>query len=54
MAVRLALDALPQIRANIKDISTTIQIYNEANSAKPASGGEQHVDENFLRDALRS
>ena len=32
---------------------TTVQIYNEVNSAKPAVSPEKYIDQSFVKEALR-
>ncbi|MDP9129791.1 MAG: ABC transporter substrate-binding protein [Candidatus Binatota bacterium] len=43
----------PQIELNFKGMNTTIQIYNEANPAKPATSVEKYVDRKYLNEALK-
>jgi len=43
----------PQIELNMKGMRTTVQIYNEVNSAKPAASPEKYIDQSFVREALR-
>ncbi len=43
----------PQIELNFKGMNTTIQIYNEANPAKPAAAVEKYVDRKYLNEALK-
>ncbi len=43
----------PQIELNFKGMNTTLQIYNEANPAKPATAVEKYVERKYLSEALK-